>query len=294
MDYFKLRSKTGDVGDWVLFKEKPTPSSESPVFNIFRELHMTQKNFVDKANELFSKYCIRVPDDYPSGGISKDFESLGKINVSPWNEFAICVGCSILINKEFNKDVRRILKNELIRPNSRGGILHASALSAIVLYYLKKGLDVHISKEQKNKKNPDLIINGLNCDVKAVDESDWTQDMDLRTGRAKKRFLSEDIAYDIGTFISNRACKGIKQADVILADLSLKSFDLIRENGWITKNRPGLADLQKHRIIYFAREIIYFDSFFIDFDPHLWQLIKTSKRQYRFGIWPPPFGRSPK
>ncbi len=292
MDYFQIRTMGNE--EMVVFRKNPIPSSKSPVFDIFRELHMTPKNFVNKANELFSKYRIRVPDDYPSEGISKDFESLGKINLSPWNEFAICVGCSILINKEFNKDVMRILKNELIRPNSRGGILHASALSAIALYYLKKGLDVHISKEQKNKKNPDLIIDGLNCDVKAVDKSDWTQDMDLRTGWAKKRFLSKDIAYDIGTFIGNRGYEGIKQSDVILADLSLKSFGLIRENGWITKNRPGLADLKQHRIIYFARKIIYFNSFFIDFDPHLWELIKTSKRHYRFGIYPPPFGCSSK
>jgi len=254
---------------------------------------MTRKNFVDKGNELFSRYRIRVPDNYPSEGISTKFKRLAKFNVSPWNEFAICVGCSILIDQEFNKDVRRILKNELVMANSYGNILHASALSAIALYYLKKGFDVDIPKE-KNKSSPDFIINGLNCEVKAVRQSDWTESLDCRTGRAKKRFLSKDIAYDIGTFISNPGYKGIKQSDVILADLSLKSFGLIRENGWITKNRPGLADLQKHRIIYFAREIIYFDSFFIDLDPHLWQLIKTSERQYYFGIFPPPFGCSPK
>jgi len=40
-------------------------------------------------------------------------------------------------NSIVKKDVRRILKNELIQPNSRSGILHASAFSAIVLYYLK-------------------------------------------------------------------------------------------------------------------------------------------------------------
>ena len=254
---------------------------------------MTRKNFVDKANELFSRYGIRVPDNYPSEGISRKFERLGKVNMSPWNEFAICVGCSILIDQEFNKDVRRILKNELVMANSYGNILHASASSAVVLYYLKKGFDVDIPKE-KNKPSPDFIINGLNCEVKVVDTSDWTESLDPQTGLARKRFLSEDIAYDIGKFISNPGYKGIKQADVILADLSLKSFGMIKENGWITENKPGLKDLKKHRIIYFAREIIYFDSFFIDFDPHLWALIKTSKRHYRFGIYPPPFGCSPK
>ncbi len=293
MDYFQLRPKWRDRSEWVLFNENPIPSSESPVFNIFRELHMTRKNFVNKANELFSRYRIRVPDNYPSEGISKKFEHLGKVNMSPWNEFAICVGCSILIDQEFNKDVRRILKNELVMANSYGNILHASALSAVVLYYLRKGFDVDIPKEQE-KPNPDFIINGLNCEVKAVRESDWTLDINPRTGQSENRILSEDIAYDIGKFISNPGYKGIKQSDVILADLSMKSFGLIRENGWITENRPGLADLQKYRIIYFAREIIYFDSFFMDFDPHLWELIKTSKRQYRFGIYPPPSGCSPK
>ncbi len=286
MDYFQLRPKRGDMSEWVVFKGNPIPSSESPVFNIFRELHMTRKNFVDEANELFSRYGIRVPDNYPSEGISKKFRRLGKVNMSPWNEFAICVGCSILIDQKFNKNVRRILKNELVMANSYGNILHASALSAVILHYLKKGFDVDIPKE-KNKSSPDFIINGLNCEVKAVRQSDWTESLDRRTGRAEKRFLSKDIAYDIGRFMSDRACKGIKQAEVILADLSLKSFGLIRETGWITKNRPGLAHLQKHRIIYFAREIIYFDSFFIDLDPHLWQLIKTSERPYCFGIYPP-------
>jgi len=292
MDYFQIRTMGNE--EMVVFRKNPIPSSESPVFNIFRELHMTPKYFVDKANELFSRYRIRVPDNYPSEGISKKFKRLGKVNMSPWNEFAICVGCSILIDQKFNKDVRRTLNNELVTANSYGNILHASALSAIVLYYLKKGFNVDIPKEQKNKYNPDMIINGLNCEVKVVEESDWTLDINPQTGQGKNRILSEDIAYDIGKFISNRACEGIKQGDVILADLSLKSFDLIRENGWITKNRPGLADLQKHRIIYFAREIIYFDSFFIDFDPNLWQLIKASKDRYRFGIFPPPSGCSPK
>lgn len=292
MDYFQIRTMGNE--EMVVFRKNPIPSSESPVFNIFRELRMTPKNFVNKANELFSRYHVRVPNDYPSEGISKEYSQLGTVISIPWDEFTICVGCSILIDQQFNKDVQRILKNELVMTNSYSGILHASALSAIVLYYLKKGFNVDIPKEQKNKYNPDMIIDGLSCEVKVVDESDWTLDINPRTGQGENRILSKDIAYDIGKFLSNRACKGIKQADVILADLSLKSFGLIRENGWITKNRPGLADLQKHRIIYFAREIIYFDSFFIDFDPHLWELIKTSERQYRFGIFPPPFGCSPK
>lgn len=292
MDYFQIRTMGNE--EMVVFRGNPIPCCESPVFNIFRELCMTPRYFADKANELFSRYHIRVPDDYPSQGTSKKSLKSRTVISIPWDEFTICVGCSILIDQKFNKDIGRILKNELVTANSYGNILHVSALSAIVLYYLKNEFNVDIPKEQKNKYNPDMIINGLNCEVKVVEESDWTLDINPRTGQGKNRILSEDIAYDIGKFISNRACEGIKQGDVILADLSLKSFDMIRENGWITKNRPGLADLQKYRIIYFAREIIYFDSFFIDFDPRLWQLIKASKDRYRFGISPPPLGCSPK
>ena len=121
-----------------------------------------------------------------------------------------------------------------------------------------------------------------------IDESVWTANLDPSSGKTNTRPLSEDICYDVGQFISKKDSghKGIKQSDIIFADLSSKSF------GWIermlgTKN-DIFPDLRKCRIIYFAKRSTELSGFYLDFDPSLWNLIKTTNKKHGFGIYPPP------
>ncbi len=285
MKYFELIS---GLSDWPHFNGQPTPTTKSPVFDIFEELRMSEKDFVNKANELFNEYSMKVPSNYPKLRVVERNLLQHVIETNPMNDFAICVGSCILIKEEFGIDVSKIIRKELIEPNSRSGILHANSMASIALAYLRNGSSIVIPKEQKNQSNPDLVIDGFDCEVKVIEESDWTADIDLSTGIGKQRLLSEDLCYDIGQFISKRGSghKGIRQSDIIFADLSLKSFGWIERMTGI-KNRV-FPDLKKHRIIYFAKKITEFLSFYLDFDPSLWNLIKTSNKKHRFGIFPPP------
>jgi hypothetical protein len=284
LNYFTTSSSVGE--EFVSFVGNPIPSSVSPVFNILRELEMTPTDFAEKANRLFDKHNIKVRKDYPKKASLKLERLWGDVRAEPWDEFAICVGCCILIEERFGVDVSRIIRNELIEQNSREGIRHASSLAALVLYYLNKGSEVTIEKEESNAYNPDLIIDRFHCELKVVDASDWTGDIDPSSGQGRQRSLSESICFDIGTFLRDRGYKGIKQADVVFADLSLKSLGLVHENGWITAHKSGLPALRQHRIVYFVKEIIQYYGFFIDFDPDLWDLIKNTETRYSFGVFP--------
>ena len=287
MSYFELKTHFGDQL-WTYFNGQLTPVSQSPVFNVLEELGMSECDFVDKANELFNECDIKIPSDYPKPRVIKREVLKYATELNPMDDFAICVGSCILIKEEFGIDVSKIIRKELIEPNSRSGILHATSMASIALAYLRNGSSIEIPTEQKNRSNPDLVIDGLDCEVKVIEESDWTADMDLFTGLGRKRLLSRDLCYDIGKFISKKDSghKGIRQADCVFADLSLKSFGLIEE---LTGLRNGvLPDLKKHRIVYFAKVITEFSSFYLDVDPNLWELIKTTDKGYRCGVFPAP------
>lgn len=60
-------------------------------------------------------------------------------------------------------------------------------MAVIALYYLKEGYNVSIPIEKKNELNPDLIINSLKCEVKTIQESDCTREIDPETGFGKKK-----------------------------------------------------------------------------------------------------------
>jgi hypothetical protein len=230
MSYFEIRNM-GEDG-WPFFNGCPTPFCRTPgFFDVLDELQMSAGDFVNKANRLFDEYGITVPSDYPRLKTVKRKFFRTTLESNPMNDFAICVGSCILMQEEFGIDVSKIIKKELIEPNSRGGILHANSMASVALFYLRQGSSVIIPLETANQFNPDLVIDGWDCEIKTVDESDWTRDIDPSTGKGKTYILSEDICFDIGQFISKRDSghKGIKQSDVIFADLSFKSF------GWIEK-----------------------------------------------------------
>ncbi len=282
MTYFNF---TNLDPEWPTFNGVATPSSNSPQSDIFKAFGLSSREFVNRANALFQEYNVKVPQDYPKLR-AVDRKYFGKSEVSPMNQFANCVASCIVIKDEFKYDVSKIIRDELIAPNSRHGILHADSLATIVLYYLRNGSQVVTPREVDGQSNPDLVIDGYPCEVKVIDESDWTRDIDPDTGQGKQRLLSEDICYDIGQFIGKRDSghKGIKQSDVIFADLSFKSF------GWIEnitgKKNIGFPKLKKYIIIYFTKKRTNISSYYLEFESALWDLIKTTNAKHRFSIAP--------
>ena len=80
--------------------------------------------------------------------------------------------------------------------------------------------------------------------------------------------------------------KGIKQADIVFADLSYQYF------GWLKKIQDEkmikheLPDLQNYRIIFFAKKILDFSGFYLDIDPRLWKVIRELNHKHSFSVYP--------
>ncbi len=303
LKYFLLKDDMG----WenIYFQNKSLSNIKFKDTSLYEMLSINPKEFVKKANKLFIKYDIKVPDDY-----SKDFiikiEGMGwdKVYSFPTEQFLLCVKSCIEIEETYSIETSKVLIKELIRPRSRMGVIHACTMSVIMLYYLKKGFEVEVVTEDTHK-TPDLKINNLNCEIKTLMEWDWTVEMDPSTGEGKEKSYSENLCYDIGAFIAKRNSghKGIKQSDVIFADLSLKSlgelFDLPSDLKFddsslekflklVENSRLELPELKKNRIIFFSRIGTNCFGFYIDFQPELWTLIKKMERKTKKAIYPPP------
>lgn len=283
MKHFCLRK--GIEFDLLYFQDIQLTANERYFNQLCGAYQTTPKEYVEKANELFIKHNINIPKEYPKKSL-KEYRLLGEEKIFPTRAFMKCIASCITIEELFDLDTSKIIKSELFKPNSRIGIYHACSMSMITLHYLNEGSEVIIPKEKKNQKNPDLIIDGYKCDIKTIDRADWTADIDFDTGTGKERLLSVDICYDIGTFIAkqNSGHKGIKQADIIFADLSLKSigtFFMIFNS--IGRELPfdELPDLKRNRIIYFSREIRDCKGFYIDFQPEFWKFIKETNQTYK-------------
>jgi len=233
------------------FKGRSLGFCEQSSFSFYYHYGIEPKDFVDKANELLNKYNINIPNDYPKE--CKIYQKLaGEFELFPNRAFIKCINVCILIEENYDIDTSKILRWELFKPNSISGIYHACSMSFIDLYYLNKDSNVIITKEEDNQLNPDLIIDNFKFDVKTIAESDWTTEINPETGQSDDRLLAEDLCYDLGTFIRNRGYKGIKQADVVFADLSQKAIGrlyIIFGTKSIEISR-GLPELKKNRIIF--------------------------------------------
>ncbi|MFX1500206.1 MAG: hypothetical protein ACFFDH_04485 [Promethearchaeota archaeon] len=290
MEYFKINHKNN--GSFIHFFNRGWSiywSESRP--NLLKELEVEPAEFVEKANALFTKNQIKIPNDFPKySTIQKKFNDK-KVDDFPVYDFLICIHCCILLEDEYGINTSKILRRELIRPNSNRGIHHACSIAVIALYYLKAGNNVSIPFEKDDTPNPDLIINDLKCEVKTIQESDWESEIDPETGFGKKKTRGPDLCYDIGKFIEKEdsGYKGILQGDVVFADLTLKSVGEITSDissyCYGDKLKPGLPDLKKCRIIFFSRYCLDCVGYFVDFEPRLWNLINiASGMEYQKAI----------
>jgi hypothetical protein len=289
--------------NYVLFNNQSTHGfykkniSDTDTINMFNELSISEQEFIDKANSLFHKYKIKIPKDYPkycdvSDGYFEEFYNM-KPKEEPWNEFNLCVYCCILLEEKYDIKSLKILKNELITPNNRNDIYHACTIAIVTLHYLRRGHLVELPKESKNQKNCDLIIDEIKCDVKSINQFDWSKEAlsknrehFIKTGQGLEHNLSEDICFDVGEFIKNRGFNGIKQADLIFVNLSKKSLGTLFRIESIKK--IDLPKLKKYRIIFFSNYLLELNGFHIDFSGTIWNYIKENDRKHRYGIHPPP------
>lgn len=290
MEYFRISQKENELyihffnRPWSIYSTKSKP-------NLLKELSMDPVEFVEKTNALLAKNQVKIPEDFPKYTSAKTKIDDKKVDDFPIRDFLICLHCCILMEEEYGIDTSKILRSELIKPNSNRGIHHACSMAVIAYYYLSNGFKVSIPIEKKEEINPDLIINNLRCEVKTIQESDWSKEIDPETGFGKKKSRGPDICYDIGVFIAkkNSGYKGILQGEVVFADLTLKSFGeftgTIRSLGHEDKLKYGLPTPKKCRIIFFSRTYLNCIGYYIDFEPRLWNTINVaSSMEYQKAI----------
>jgi len=278
MEYFRINKKGNDIYIHFFNRRRSIYSSLNKP-NLLEKLEVKPVEFVNKINALLEKYRIIIPKDFPKHSDINRKIFNKKVDDFPIYDFLICLHCCILLEDEYRMDTSKILRRELIKPNSKRGIHHACSMAVIAFHYFKKKKNVSIPREKKNELNPDLIIDNLRCEVKTIQEADWERDIDPDTGLGKKRTRGPDLCYDIGNFIGkvDSGYKGILQADLVLADLTLKSFGEISKDfrgyGIGDKLQYGLPEPKKNRIIFFSRHYLDCVGYYIDFEPRLWNLI---------------------
>ncbi|TFF85572.1 MAG: hypothetical protein EU517_01460, partial [Promethearchaeota archaeon] len=257
MEYFFVDKKNEET--FVHFYNKPWPiySSKNEPDLLF-ELEIKPNDFVNKANAIFSKYQISIPENFPKHGLNNKITNGKKFDEFPVNDFIKTIYFCSIIEEEYGIDSSQILKNVLILPNSNKGIHHACSISIVALDYLKQGFDVSIPSIGKTQSKSNLIINNLKCIVNTILDNDWEVKIDPETEFSKPTSRGEDLCYDIGKFMGKKhyGYKGILEADVILVDLDSKSFGSLIDDMMTFNNIDGLLiglpEPKKYRIIFFS------------------------------------------
>lgn len=162
---------------------------------------------------------------------------------------------------------------------------HSCSLSYLTSVYASNDYKIEFLGKS-NSTSPDFSINGISADLKVIQMTDWGK---VHMEKGKKEFktdLSDDIAYDLGTFIRNRLSEGAKQADMLFVDLTNKSSLMLYLNEKFDQNSDIIPEPKKYRVIYFwragpnkfiGRKGIYsFFGTFVDFDINLWNYIKNN------------------
>ena len=262
---------------------------------ILKVLGFEREDFITQANGLMDKYAIKVPEDFPRPTVCEDALS-GKVAKYYNDEVGICFCNCIKLEGKYSINTSKLL-HELINFNE---ILHSASVSEVCANYLESGHNVQLFPKSDTGKKPDVLFDGIFCDVKVIQEADWTKEA-LRDehieefrkeGQGPWHYISDDVCYDVGMSISNRAAKGIKQAEMLLVDLSLKSLPFLYEAGVVKESK--LPDPQKNRVVFFCRS--YGDSssvfncfgYYLDLDPSLWDVVKNCNKKTRMGVFPSP------
>ena len=221
-----------------------------------------------------------IPEDYPKSNPE---------NFLPWNEFAECVGYCIKLKDDYNFDVTKIIKNELLENSQTGSIYHACSLASLVLHFKKLGCEVETPEESRNQSNYDLKIifnnSAFECELKtrkgerSISPEAWSNN--------DSKLLTQEVIDSTSSFIRDRSIKAFKQATTVFADMSFTTF------ANLDKINPGTFPsideqmLKEHRLILFSRKLTKFAAFFIDFDPIFLKTIQECTSMFQRGVYPP-------
>lgn len=163
---------------------------------------------------------------------------------------------------------------------------HVCSLAFLSSVYVSQGYTVEF-RDKSEGKNPDFFVNEIAADLKVIKQSDL-EAIHRKRGRVYRSKISEDICYDIGTSIRNRLHEGIKQAELVFIDMSVKSLLSIWDEEEFDTDGNVVPEPQRFRVVYFCKrgsnvsigrkKRYSFFGTYIDIDPHLWDFIKQSNR----------------
>jgi len=176
------------------------------------------------------------------------------------------------------------LLTEFKRTATKSELTHSVSLSFVSFKYAQKGYPLSFFPPSDSTKNPDLEISGIKGDIKVIQPTD-SFERHSEKGNDFTTKLADDLCYDIGTAIRERASKGIKQAELLFIDLGSKSpiWLTLKEKTVLYTDR--LPEPKKYRIIYFWKYHhtnysenqfpFSFYGFYIDIEECIWNYIQN-------------------
>lgn len=259
------------------------------------------QEFVKAANNLLDKYGIDIPHDFPKPLVTERVDPQSKdlmgvrhdVKVNHSRKVPVVFVNCINLETKYNMNTSRLLR-EMTASDPVEGLLHSASVSVVSLAYADDGRKVELFPRTKTGKEPDLLIDGISSDVKYIQESDFVKKIrgaggvcHVRHGiiSKTKHHTRDDVCFDIARFIQDRCSKGIRQADMLLADLSEKSLRDLNEIGSLIKRT--LPAPMSNRIVLFSWSVYsgHVDAaYYLDFDPQLWQAIRRCDKTYRIGV----------
>ncbi len=238
-------------------------------YNFKLEHGISPKDYVQIYKDISSKYNLNAKDDYPVEFILNlsDLDN-ERVDVSP-------------LMKEF------------------GGIgniddlRHTCSLAFITAAYTLAGYKIEFVRKTKGQKSPDFYINGLSADLKVRQRMDLEREFLKRNSNTFQVILGEELCLDVGSTIQNRVYDGIKQAEVLFVDLDNRSLPFMVLWDSESRIKGSIPEPKESRIVYFCKAKLSEDSqryplsaTYLDFDPKLWEFIKTSDDKIKWRLNP--------
>lgn len=156
--------------------------------------------------------------------------------------------CKELMDMKF--DITNIIV-EFNESQEKNGldIIHSLALVKVCYFYNKFGFDVQVVRTDGKSSTPDLIINGINCDLK-IRHDQINKEMRMYFHLIEKdkelyyKIWSEKIKSridDLKSALESRAEKGFDQADCLIFDLSshFHSWNYHRIKSYVNKHKSN-------------------------------------------------------
>lgn len=294
---FEILKRFPSDHGWVTINNQPIevyhPNSS------LLDLGFEPEDFVNASNNLLDSRKIKVPREFPQP-ITQEQSALGKTEVRYNHWLAVCMANCIKLERLYQTNTSRLLRELMNREPST--MLHSASISVLAIEYLSRGFPVALSPQIKADKKPDLMINNILCDVKTIRETDWLKEAVTeanvkkfrQTGMGPPLTISERITYEVGMAIRDRALEGIRQADMLYFDFSLKYLPWLYRIGKVEEKE--LPQPKKYRFAFF--DWVYGDKdrkrdcsgYYIDLDSSLWDVLRYCDKKMASGILPPPDG----